>query len=42
MLRDDPHLFRRYISEGSGDQNEYVSRLELFLRTSLKAAGKLK
>ncbi|NTW89513.1 MAG: hypothetical protein HGB37_01190 [Candidatus Moranbacteria bacterium] len=41
-LPDFEHSFRRYLSEGSGDRNEYVSRLKLFLRTELTKAGKLK
>jgi hypothetical protein len=41
-LPDFEHSFRRYLSEGSGDRNEYVSRLALFLRTELTKAGKLR
>ncbi|NTW75811.1 MAG: hypothetical protein HGB34_02820 [Candidatus Moranbacteria bacterium] len=41
-LPDAEHSFYRYLSEGDGDRQEYVSRLEVFLRTALKAAGKLK
>ncbi|NTW30478.1 MAG: hypothetical protein HGA33_04310 [Candidatus Moranbacteria bacterium] len=41
-LPDFEHSFRRYLSEGSGDLNEYVSRLRLFLSTELTKAGKLK